>query len=94
TPLLCAVSHDDLPAIQLLVSLGVDVNAADHKGITPLMIAVEKPNLGHVKVLLVAGASPNCTSRRGESVLDFLAPNPVNEEMMGILQQLLEHGLD
>jgi ankyrin repeat protein len=94
TPLLCAVSNNDLPAVQMLLGLGVDANAADHEGITPLMMAAHDLNLGHVKVLLAAGANPNCTSRRGESVLDFLAPNPLNGEMTGILQQLLEYGVD
>ncbi|KAL2133651.1 hypothetical protein VTI74DRAFT_1966 [Chaetomium olivicolor] len=94
TPLLCAVSRNDLPATRLLLSLGVDVNAADHEGITPLMIAANDLNPGLVKVLLAAGANPNCTSRRGESALDFLAPNTVNEEKMDILQQLLEYGVD
>jgi ankyrin repeat protein len=91
TPLLCAVSNDDLPAMRLLLSLGVDVNAPDHKGITPLMMAVEKSNLDHVSVLLAAGADPNRYSHRGESAFCFVEPN---NRMSGILKLLLEHGID
>ena len=94
TPLLCAVLRDNLPAIQLLLGLGVDANTPDYEGITPLMAAVSALDLGYVKVFLAAGAEPNRRSQRGKSALDFLEPNIGNKETMGILQQLLEHGAD
>lgn len=57
-------------SIEMLIAAGVDVNAADRKGVTPLMLAVGKyAHRQAVKLLLAAGADVNARDEDGCTAL-------------------------
>ena len=60
-----------LPAIQLLIDNGADVNASVN-GFTPLMSAVQMHYAPAVKLLIDKGANVNAKTTNGETVIDVL----------------------
>jgi ankyrin repeat protein len=56
TALMNAVQGGNLPAFELLLGFGADVNAADHRGFTALHRAAEMGRVEMVRRLLAAGA--------------------------------------
>jgi ankyrin repeat protein len=59
TPLHCAVRHDSLNTVQVLVKNGALVNIADNNGMTPLRLAVNNSNLEIADYLIRKGAYLN-----------------------------------
>ncbi|KAB7628882.1 ankyrin repeat domain-containing protein [Stenotrophomonas rhizophila] len=59
TPLLSAVSQQNLALVEMLLGAGAEVNAVDLEMKTPLMIAVEMDNKALVEALIKGGADVN-----------------------------------
>jgi hypothetical protein len=69
TPLLHAIHRQQTKAVELLLSRGVDPNAATPEGVTPLMMAADDEQPAIVKLLLAHGADPRVTGPRGTTAL-------------------------
>ncbi|RXH56553.1 hypothetical protein GRAN_3410 [Granulicella sibirica] len=75
TVLAAAVSSNDDPAgkIRILTAAGVDVNAADLRGVTPLILAAKRPEVpGVIAALIQAGADPTKRDVQGRTALSYL----------------------
>ena len=57
-PLLTAIYHEDVQAVDRLIAAGANVRAANREGVTPLAMACLDGNLPIVERLLKAGADP------------------------------------
>lgn len=90
TPLLLAITTDNLPLVKEIIRAGANVNTADPDGVTPLMWASIYQSLEITKLLLQAGADVNLQSPRGNSAL-MLAASFNNKE---IVEELLKHKAD
>jgi len=55
--------------VDLLLKLGLDVNAADAGGLTPLFVAAAKSNLALTRKFLAAGADANLAEHEGRTPL-------------------------
>ena len=91
TPLLLAITAENVPLVQELVRSGADVNAPDAEGITPLMWATIYQSLEITKVLLQAGANVNKQSKEGKDFALLLASSYNNKELV---KELLQYGAD
>lgn len=82
--------------IQLLLDLGVDVDAADEKGHTALCNAIWGRHNSSVKALLNGGANPDgiCKGLQGEMPLILAAGERAGTPSHEIVQSLLEKGAD
>ena len=66
TPLHIAAVSGDLRAIDLLLNVGADINAAGENGFTPLHYAAEQNRPEAVRLLLTRGADRNKQDRFGQ----------------------------
>jgi hypothetical protein len=73
TPLMRAVSHQNLEIARSLVAAGASVNAADADGNTPLLLAVKLGAGDIVRLLVDYGAAVNVRARDGNTPLHFTA---------------------
>jgi ankyrin repeat protein len=89
TALHWAAYHDDLESVELLVSAGANVNAANDLGATPLWIASTNA-VPVAKRLLAAGANPNLALLAGETPLMAAA----RAGQAGVVELLLAKGAD
>lgn len=87
TALHWAAHHDDLESVDLLVTAGANVNAANDLGATPLWIASTNA-LPVAKRLLAAGANPNLALLAGETPLMAAA----RAGRAGVVELLLAKG--
>jgi ankyrin repeat protein len=87
-PLLIACQHNQLPCVQLLLSLGADIEIKDSKGKTALIFASEKGHLDIVKELINNGANVDAKDNDGKTAL-IISSNIGNLE---ILKELLNNG--
>lgn len=71
--LLEAAKTGDLPAVQMLIATGIDLNAQDQKGQTALMLAILNGHLTVAKTLLYAHVNPNIVDHQGRSPLMIAA---------------------
>mmetsp|Transcript_63784 Transcript_63784/g.77985 ORF Transcript_63784/g.77985 Transcript_63784/m.77985 type:complete len:209 (+) Transcript_63784:1-627(+) len=69
TPLMKAVSKNNIEAVQKLLDLKVNVNATSQAGKTALMEAVEKKHMELAETLLNAGANASLADSKGKTVL-------------------------
>jgi ankyrin repeat protein len=84
-----------LEAVQLCVSLGLDVNAATDKGETALHGAAHRGADSITKFLVEKGANVNARNKRGFTALDLAmgkggyngAPGPVHDASAAIIRQ-------
>lgn len=67
TPMILATKASDLPAINILIEYGADVNIAEDDGWTPLMFASVRDKSDVVERLLRAGAVVDAINNRGQS---------------------------
>jgi ankyrin repeat protein len=75
TPLLTAIYHDDLQAVDRLIAAGANVRAANREGVTPLAMASLDGNLPIIDRLLKAGADAKARGPSGETALMLAARN-------------------
>jgi ankyrin repeat protein len=87
TALHWAAYHDDLESVDLLLTAGASVNAANDLGATPLWIASTNP-VPVAKRLLAAGADPNLALLAGETPLMAAA----RAGQAGVVELLLAKG--
>lgn len=90
TPLLTAIYHEDVPAVDRLVAAGADVRVANREGVTPLAMACLDGNLPIIDRLLKAGADAKERGPNGETLLMFAARNGRVE----VVKRLLAAGAD
>jgi ankyrin repeat protein len=91
TPLLAAISQNQLACAQQLVTAGADVNLADHAGWTPLIHAAYFGSDTQIITLLIEhGAKVNAQNDRGLTAL-YLASAAGHEPQV---QLLLSKGAD
>jgi len=86
-----AVKTGDVEKTLKLIKAGVDLNFKYQHGETLLEIGVDCRHLECVSVLIKAGASP---VYRAQSLLRSIFNNPVFENDIAILKQLIEAGID
>lgn len=83
---------DDVKPVQILLSLGADVNAVNKNGTTPLMFACRQGKIEVVKILLDAGAKVNWATPQGQTALLDGVLDGVQENRTDIVKLLLAHG--
>jgi ankyrin repeat protein len=66
TPLLWAVAHGDVQAMNILLRLGADVRAVDERGRSAMAIATVDERLEVLETLLAAGGDPNDRTPEGD----------------------------
>ena len=78
TPLHVAAIWGDVEAIEMLVDVGADVNAAGDMGCTPLHEAVGQGHVAAAQRLLAAGASPFILNEFGTTAAEraMMSGNP------------------
>ena len=82
----------NLPGVvEMLLTLGADVNERDEFQRTPLILAASRGYAKTVRVLLAHGADVNAQDEQGSTALhEVLGDNPNPD----ILRDLLAHGAD
>jgi ankyrin repeat protein len=75
TPLLTAIYHGDLQAVDRLIAAGANVRAANREGVTPLAMASLDGDLPIIDRLLKAGADAKARGPNGETPLMLAARN-------------------
>ena len=90
TPLLTAIYHGDVQAVDRLIAAGADVRAANREGVTPLAMASLDGALAIIDRLLKAGADPKERGPNGETLLMFAARNG----RVDVITRLLAAGVD
>ena len=89
-PLIDAVKHEDVHAVESLLGRATDVNVTTADGATPLHWAVHRDNTMLVDLLIAAGADVTATNRYGVHPIALAAENG----NASILEALLIAGAD
>jgi ankyrin repeat protein len=92
TPMILATKAADLPAINILLEYGADVNMAEDDNWTPLMFAAVRDNPAVVERLLRAGAVVDAVNNRGQSALSLARLNGI-EAVIEILNSASKRSL-
>ncbi len=87
---LCSSDYSDIDAVKAFVTLGIDINIKNDKGIPALMLASQGGRTEVVKLLLDKGAKVNVADNNGDTALIF-ASRGGNKE---IVELLLDRGVD
>ena len=90
TPLLTAIYHGDVQAVDRLIAAGANVRAANREGVTPLSMACLDGDLPIIDRLLRAGADPKEHGPNGETPLMFAARNG----RVDVIKRLVAAGAD
>jgi len=90
TPLLTAIYHGDVQAVDRLIAAGANVRAANREGMTPLAMACLDGSLQIIDRLLKAGADPKQRGPNGETLLMFAARNG----RVDVIARLLAAGVE
>jgi len=88
TLLMVAIQESNLPAIEVLVARGAQLELRDEQGTTALALAVEMGFHEAVEVLLGAGADPDARDLSGVTPLDIAEEHGAHD----ITALLLRHG--
>ena len=98
TPLWCAAISNKLEVVELLISLGADINAASDTGNTPLLYACKLMNVDVVKYLILHGADVKKADSDGETCLMIAIHHAIasddDENTEDIVQLLIDHDSD
>ncbi|MFA5491083.1 MAG: ankyrin repeat domain-containing protein [Candidimonas sp.] len=89
-PLHVAAEHNDAPAIERLVSEGVEIEARDASGSTALLIATRANKVDAARALIEAGADVNAKDRINDSAYLYAGARG----HLDILKMTLAHGAD
>jgi ankyrin repeat protein len=89
TPLYIAAQEGHLPLVQMLVSIGANIEVIFRDGYTPLYIAAQNNRANVMKLLLSSGANVNVACTRGGSTPLYIASQRGNLEAT---KTLLEAG--
>jgi uncharacterized protein len=86
TPLIFAITAEEIEMVKMLLDKKADVNAPEAKsGVTPLMFAVTYKNVAITKLLLDKGADVNRKNKDGATAL-MVATNQKDAEMVKLLK--------
>lgn len=83
-----ACAHGFLPAAQVLLEHGANINAKQNIGVTPLMQAVRSRNLALVKFLLDKNADINVADDNGDTALHYA----YRHQIIPIIRELEDRG--
>ena len=86
-----ARNYRSTDVLQVIISLGLDVNGTNNKNVTALMLACKEGKKDAIDVLLSDGADPNIADADGDTCLHYAARNYRSTE---VLQAILSHGID
>ncbi|XP_011445310.1 putative ankyrin repeat protein PA3287 [Crassostrea angulata] len=89
TPLMCAITLNDLELVKLLMKAGADVEIRDKTGKTSLLIALQDCNYEIADYLIKHGSDVNATDALGHSAL-FIAINTLDSGCVKIASKLLK----
>ncbi|MYN12792.1 ankyrin repeat domain-containing protein [Pusillimonas sp. TS35] len=89
-PLHTAARHDDVQAIQRLLSAGGEIDARDQSGSTALLLATRENKVAAAKALIDAGADVNAKDNINDSAYLYAGARGHLE----ILNMTLAHGAD
>ncbi|KAG7418217.1 Transient receptor potential cation channel subfamily A member 1 [Fusarium oxysporum f. sp. rapae] len=84
SPLYLATRRNQVRSMEVLISVGADVNQQSYNGLTPLMLAVILENVESVKLLLKSKYNVNLCNDEGATALDW-ASMKANPEVTGLL---------
>lgn len=93
-PLIVAVQRARTEIVELLLRRGIDVNAANEKGMTALMYAAQNGEAELVRMLLAAGADPNLEDKFGYTALALVGGNLTLGKKPDVSVELIEGGAD
>jgi ankyrin repeat protein len=94
TPLLVACHNGRLEIVQWLLNHGADVNALSNDPCAPIHSAVGLGHLQVVRMLIEFNAHIDICEEFGRGVLHLAASRHDNDDHVGIMQLLLDHGAD
>jgi len=86
----CAVRHNRLEIVQLLATIGHDVDAVSPNGTTPLYVAAQQGQVDTVRYLVERGADKNKARNDGVTPLLIAASNG----HVAVVRRLVEQGAD
>ena len=90
TPMLTAIYHGDVQAVDRLIAAGASVRAANREGVTPLAMASLDGDLPIIDRLLKAGADAKARGPNGETPLMLAARNG----RVDVVRRLVAAGAD
>ncbi|XP_015432293.1 PREDICTED: ankyrin repeat and death domain-containing protein 1A-like [Dufourea novaeangliae] len=88
TPIHCACAQENMAAVEILITLGANVDAVDCDGNTPLHVATRTRDTAIAQLLLRAGANTEITDQMGFTPLHVAA----SQGCKGILDSMIQHG--
>ncbi|XP_061164519.1 ankyrin repeat, PH and SEC7 domain containing protein secG-like [Saccostrea echinata] len=89
TPLMCAVTLNDMELVKCLMKAGADIEMRDNTGKTSLLIALQDSNYDIADYLIRHGSDVNVTDTLGHSAL-FIAINTLDRGCVKIVSKLLK----
>lgn len=97
TPIMVAARNGDLSILNLLISHGANINAADDSGFTVLHAACVSTRAEVIAKLLISGAKVNAVTKGGMSPLHFFCctiSEDRHADVPKIIRLLLSYGAD